>query len=197
MVLFLPCEEEMTTGLSMVDLDFRYAGELVAQHFLSLGHRRLAVIAEYPGHAPRLEGFRETLAASGIELPPASIQYGDSTMKSGYEATRTLLALPTPPTALFATNDLMALGAMEAALDKGLSLPDDLSVVGLDDIMIGTHMHPPLTTIATPRQELAKQAMELLLRHIDDAQSPSLSLTIRPHLTVRQTTAPLQNDCDG
>jgi DNA-binding LacI/PurR family transcriptional regulator len=197
-VLCFPCEtEERAAGLSMVDLDYRYAGELAAQHFVSLGHRRLAVIVEYPGHAPRLEGFCATLAASGIDLPPASIQYGDSTMRSGYQAAQTLLSLPTPPTALFATNDLMALGAMEAALDKGLTLPDDLSVIGLDDIMIGTHMHPPLTTIATPKHELAMQAVELLLRHIDDVQSPSLSLTVRPHLTVRQTTAPQQQDFNG
>lgn len=194
MVLCIPCEEELATGLSMVDLDYRSAGELAAQHFVSLGHRRLGVIVEYPGHAPRLEGFRARLAASGIDLPSAFIQHGDSTMQSGYQATRTLLALPDPPTALFATNDLMALGAMEAALDEGLALPGDLSVVGLDDIMIGAHMHPPLTTIATPRQELATQAVELLLRHIDDAESPSLSLMVRPHLIVRQTTAPQQKD---
>jgi len=197
MVLCLPCEEELATGLSMVDLDYWYAGELAAQHLVSLGHHRLAIIVEYPGHAPRLEGFRAALAASGIDLPPDSIQYGDSTMQSGYQATRTLLSLPTPPTALFATNDLMALGAMEAALDEGLTLPDDLSVVGLDDIMIGAHMHPPLTTIATPKHELAKRAVELLLRHIDDAESPSLSLTVRPHLIVRQTTAPQQKEADG
>ena len=197
MVLCIPCEEERTTDLSMVDLDYWYAGELAAQHLVSLGHRRLAVIAEYPGHAPRLAGFRATLVASGIDLPSAAIQHGDSTVQSGYQATRALLALPAPPTALFATNDLMALGAMEAALDEGLTLPDDLSVVGLDDIMIGAHMHPPLTTIATPRHELAKQAVELLLRHIDDAESPCIGLTVRPHLIVRQTTVPPQRDFEG
>jgi DNA-binding LacI/PurR family transcriptional regulator len=197
MVLCIPCEEEQASGLSMVDLDYWYAGELAAQHFVALGHRRLAVIVEDPGHAPRLGGFRAALAASGIDLPAASVQHGDSTMQSGYQATRTLLSLPTPPTALFATNDLMALGAMEAALDEGLTLPDDLSVVGLDDIMIGTHMHPPLTSIATPKHEMAKQAVELLLRHIDDAETPSLSLMVRPHLIVRQTTAPPQKDVDG
>lgn len=197
MVLCIPCEEERTTGLSMVDLDYWYAGELAALHLISSGHRRLAVIADDPGHAPRLSGFRATLAASGIDLPPAFIQPGDSTMQRGYQATRTLLSLPTPPTALFATNDLMALGAMEAALDEGLTLPDDLSVVGLDDIMIGAHMHPPLTTIATPKHELAKQAVELLLRHIDDNENPSVGLMVRPHLIVRQTTAAPKNDING
>jgi DNA-binding LacI/PurR family transcriptional regulator len=197
MVLCIPCEEELSAGVSMVDLDYWYAGELAAQHLVLLGHRRLAVIVEDPGHAPRLGGFRAALAASGIDLPAASIQHGDSTMQSGYQATRALLSLPTPPTALFATNDLMALGAMEAALDVGLTLPDDLSVVGLDDIMIGAHMHPPLTTIATPKHELAKQAVELLLCHIDDADSPSLSLTVRPDLIVRQTTAPQRKDFAG
>jgi DNA-binding LacI/PurR family transcriptional regulator len=195
-VLCIPPEGEQTTGLSVVDLDYRYAGELAAQHFFSLGHRHAAVIVEYPSHALRLGGFRSALAAAGVNLPEEYIQRGDSTMQSGYRATRTLLSLPTPPTAVFATNDLMALGAVEAALDEGLTLPGDLSVVGLDDIMIGAHVHPPLTTIAMPKQELAKQAVELLLRQIDNAESPPVSLTIRPHLVVRHTTAP-RRDPDG
>jgi DNA-binding LacI/PurR family transcriptional regulator len=197
MVLCFPCGEERSSGLLMVDLDYWYAGELAAQHLIALGHRRLAIISEQPGHAPRLSGFRAALASSGIDLPATCIQYGDSTMQSGYQATQALLSLPTPPTALFATNDLMALGAMEAALDEGLTLPGDLSVIGLDDIMIGAHMHPPLTTIATPKHELAKQAVELLLRPTDGADGPSVGLTVRPNLIVRQTTAPQRKEVAG
>jgi DNA-binding LacI/PurR family transcriptional regulator len=189
LVLCVPSENEQNAALSVVDIDFHYAGELAAQHLLQLGHQRTAVIVEAPSHTLRLEGYRQALAASGVTLLAEYVQYGDSTMQSGYRAAEALLALPVRPTAIFATNDLMALGAVEAALDHGLRVPDDLSVIGLDDIMLGAHVHPPLTTIAIPKQELARQAVELLLRYIDSAEIEPVALTVRPHLVVRHSTA--------
>jgi len=189
LVLCIPSEHEQNIALPVVDIDFRHAGELAAQHLLALGHHRAAVIVEAPSHTLRWEGFRTALATSGVTLPTEYVQYGDSTMQSGYQAAEALLALPIRPTAIFATNDLMALGAVEAALDHGLRVPGDLSVVGLDDIMLGAHVRPPLTTVAIPKQELAKQAVELLLRYIDGAESEPVSLTVRPHLVVRHSTA--------
>lgn len=189
LVLCVPCENEQNAALPVVDIDFHYAGELAARHLLELGHQRTAVIVEAPGHTLRLEGYRKALAASGVTLLAEYVQYGDSTMQSGYRAAEALLALPIRPTAIFATNDLMALGAVEAALDHGLNVPDDLSVIGLDDIMLGAHVRPPLTTIAIPKQELARQAIELLLRYIDGAEIEPVSLTVRPHLVIRHSTA--------
>jgi len=189
LVLCVPSENEQNAALSVVDIDFHHAGELAARHLLELGHHRTAVIVEAPSHALRWEGFRTALATSGVALPTEYVKYGDSTMQSGYQGTEALLALPIRPTAIFATNDLMALGAVEAALDHGLRVPGDLSVVGLDDIMLGAHVRPPLTTVAIPKQELAKQAIELLLRYIDSAASEPVSLTVRPHLVIRHSTA--------
>jgi DNA-binding LacI/PurR family transcriptional regulator len=189
LVLCVPSENEQNAALPVVDIDFHHAGELAARHLLELGHHRTAVIVEAPSHALRWEGFRTALATSGVALPTEYVQYGDSTMQSGYQGTEALLELPIRPTAIFATNDLMALGAVEAALDHGLRVPGDLSVVGLDDIMLGAHVRPPLTTVAIPKQELAKQAIELLLRYIDSAESEPVSLTVRPHLVIRHSTA--------
>jgi len=189
LVLCVPSENEQNAALSVVDIDFHHAGELAARHLLELGHHRTAVIVEAPSHALRWEGFRTALATSGVALPTEYVKYGDSTMQSGYQGAEALLALPIRPTAIFATNDLMALGAVEAALDHGLRVPGDLSVVGLDDIMLGAHVRPPLTTVAIPKQELAKQAIELLLRYIDSAASEPVSLTVRPHLVIRHSTA--------
>jgi DNA-binding LacI/PurR family transcriptional regulator len=189
LVLSVPSEHEQNAALPVVDIDFHHAGELVARHLLELGHHRTAVIVEAPSHVLRLEGFRTALATSGVALPTEYVQYGDSTMQSGYQGAEALLALPIRPTAIFATNDLMALGAVEAALDQGLRVPGDLSVVGLDDIMLGAHVRPPLTTVAIPKQELAKEAIELLLRYIDGAESEPVALTVRPHLIVRHSTA--------
>src|SRR5258708_14020001 len=189
LVLCVPCENEQNAALPVVDIDFHYAGELAARHLLELGHQRTAVIVEAPSHTLTLEGYRKALAASGVTLLSQYVQYGDSTMQRGYRAAEALLALPVRPTAIFATNDLMALGAVEAALDHGLNVPDDLSVIGLDDIMLGAHVRPPLTTIAIPKQELARQAIELLLRYIDDAEIEPVALTVRPHLVIRHSTA--------
>lgn len=176
-------------ALPVVDIDSRYAGNLAAQHLLELGHRRVAVIIEAPGHMLRLEGFCTALAASGVTLPTEYVQYGDSSMQSGYQATKTFLALPTRPTAIFATNDLMAFGALEAAMDHGLSVPDDLSLIGLDDIMLGQHVCPSLTTVAIPEHELAQEATQLLLRYIDNLDTEPIQLTLRPHLVIRHSTA--------
>jgi DNA-binding LacI/PurR family transcriptional regulator len=119
------------------------------------------------------------------------MQYGDSTVSSGYHAAEELLALAKRPTAIFATNDLMALGVVDAAIDHGLRVPYDLSVVGLDDIMLGSHMRPPLTTVAIPKHELAKEAIELLLRYIDGIIDPEpILLTVPPYLVTRHSTAP-------
>ena len=189
LVLSVPSEHEQNVALPVVDIDFHHAGELVARHLLELGHHRTAVIVEAPSHTLRLEGFRTALATSGVALPTEYVQYGDSTMQSGYQGAEALLALPIRPTAIFATNDLMALGAVEAALDQGLRVPGDLSVAGLDDIMLGAHVRPPLTTVAIPKQDLAKQAIELLLRYIDGVESEPVSLTVRPHLVIRHSTA--------
>ncbi len=189
LVLSVPSEHEQNVALPVVDIDFHHAGELVARHLLELGHHRTAVIVEAPSHVLRLEGFRTALATSGVALPTEYVQYGDSTMQSGYQGAEALLALPIRPTAIFATNDLMALGAVEAALDQGLRVPGDLSVAGLDDIMLGAHVRPPLTTVAIPKQELAKQAIELLLRYIDGVESEPVSLTVLPRLVIRHSTA--------
>lgn len=186
-------EDQRTLTLPTVDVDFRYGGELAARHLLDLGHRRCGVIVHWtespnPSHTRRLDGFRATLEAAGAPLAAANIQHGDSTLESGYRAAAALLDVPTPPRAIFATNDLMALGALEAAIDRGLRVPDDLALIGFDDIVLGAHVRPTLTTIAIPKRDLAMQATELLLRYVDGASNDIAHLAVRPYVVARQTT---------
>jgi DNA-binding LacI/PurR family transcriptional regulator len=94
------------------------------------------------------------------------------------------------PTAIFATNDWMAVGAMEAVLEKGLRVPQDISIVGLDDIVISAHLHPPLTTIVIPKIRLAKEATELLPGQINGNEDTLVSRFVEPHHVVRQSPAP-------
>jgi len=119
LVLSVPSEHEQNVALPVVDIDFHHAGELVARHLLELGHHRTAVIVEAPSHVLRLEGFRTALATSGVELPTEFVQYGDSTMQSGYLGAEALLALPIRPTAIFATTISWLLAPWKPPLIKG------------------------------------------------------------------------------
>lgn len=178
-------------SLPIVDIDFRLAGELATRHLLECGHRRIAAIVEEPVQWTRRQGFETALEDAGLPIPPEYICQGDSSFESGYQGTLALLALPQPPTAIFAGNDWMALGAIEAIASQGLSVPHDLAVVGVDDISQAVHAHPPLTTISIPKRELARAATELLLQHIQGTDLPEepTKILVSPHLIVRQSTA--------
>ena len=184
-------ENEEVKDIPQVSADFRHAGRLAAQHLLGLGHRRIAIIVDEPRQIHRLEGFREELLAADSPLSNELIEQGDSTLESGYAAARRLLALPDRPTAIFATTDWMALGAIEAALDAGLQIPQDLSIMGLDDIVVSAHIRPPLTTVAIPKSQIAKEATELLLGLINETADLPLVRLIEPVVIVRQSTASL------
>ncbi|HET8841704.1 MAG TPA: LacI family DNA-binding transcriptional regulator [Ktedonobacteraceae bacterium] len=181
-------ENEVPQGIPQVTVDFYRAGQIAAQHLLDLGHRQLASIVDEPQQTLRLQGFLSVLQAAGISLPVGAIQPGESSLESGYTATKKLLAQPQRPTAIFAATDMMALGAIEAALDEGLRIPEDLSVIGLDDITISAHLHPPLTTVAVPKFQLAKEATGLLFRQIDGDKDLPASLVVDPHLVLRKST---------
>lgn len=181
-------ENEVPQGIPQVTVDFYRAGQIAAQHLLDLGHRQLASIVDEPQQTLRLQGFLSVLQAAGISLPAGAIQPGESSLESGYTATKKLLVQPQRPTAIFAATDMMALGAIEAALDEGLRVPEDLSVIGLDDITISAHLHPPLTTVAVPKFQLAKEATGLLLRQIDGDKDLPASLVVDPHLVLRKST---------
>jgi LacI family transcriptional regulator len=184
-------EDPRTQPLPIVDIDFRLAGELATRHLLECGHERIATILEEPVQVTRRKGFQTTLLERGITVPPEYIRQGDSSFESGYQGALELLSLPQPPSAIFAGNDWMALGAIEAIANRGLSVPRDLAVVGVDDITLAAHAHPPLTTIGIPKREMARAATEVLLRYIQGADIPAepLKILVSPHLIVRQSTA--------
>jgi LacI family transcriptional regulator len=182
-------ENEAPEDIPQVSVDFYRAGQLAAQHLLDLGHRRLGVIFDEPQQTLRLEGFLSILQAAQITLPPGMKQVSSSTLESGYRAAQNLLAQAERPTAIFATTDWLALGAIDAVLDAGLRVPEDISIMGLDDIMLSAHLRPPLTSVAVPKLHLARESIDLLFRQIDgDKDIPARKL-IEPYLVVRQSTA--------
>ncbi|WP_028202359.1 LacI family DNA-binding transcriptional regulator [Paraburkholderia nodosa] len=184
-------------GLPCVAVDFRRAGELAAQHLLTLGHRRIGAIvgSKVSGiHAARYDGFVAAMQAAGLDGTGAPVRYAPDTTQGGYAATRELLARHTDLTAIFATNDLPALGAMQAAADLGLDVPRELSVVGITDIQLARESRPALTTVAVATVEAAELAVELLTELVE-APDPAAGAAARmcvvpaPRLVVRASTA--------
>jgi LacI family transcriptional regulator len=189
-------------GIPLIGVDLDVAGarathvasdnvggaRLAVRHLHRLGHRRIATVAgpqdSKPG-ADRLVGFRAELQALGIESHPEYELVGDWYTESGERATQALLALPEPPTAVFAAADLMAVGAMKAARDAGLGVPGDLAVVGFDDIQLASLLDPALTTIHQDKVGLGRAAARALLEQIENPETTPAALTLPVELIVR------------
>jgi len=176
-----------------VDADDQHGARLAMEHLLGLGHTR---VAHLMGHdcllsaRVRREVYEEVLWEKGITPRPGYLLPGHYSQESGYENGRRLLALPEPPTAVFAGNDEIAYGLIEAAREKGVAVPAQLSIVGVDDRPPSALMTPPLTTVRQPFFEIAEEATRLLLRRIaGDKVAPGTRL-LPPSLIVRATTAP-------
>ena len=161
--------------VSQVMVENRRGGYLAGRHLLELGHRDIGVVAGPGGlgtSARRLDGFRQALDEEGVELDPERVHRGDFRAASGRAATETWLHSTSPPSAVFAENDLMAIGVLAAAHAAGLDVPSDLSVVGFDGIAFGADVTPPLTTIAQSISDVGATAVELLLERLQDAAPP-------------------------
>lgn len=152
--------------LPTVHIDNLTAAFDAVTYLQKLGHKRIACIAgpeEMPHCHYRLQGYVQALRRSGMEIEPHYIARGDFTFEAGASALEQLMSLPHPPTAVFCHTDVMALGAMACARRKGLRVPEDLSIMGFDDIELSKFCDPPLTTVAQPRFNIGKEAMLLLL----------------------------------
>ncbi|GAA2694673.1 MULTISPECIES: LacI family DNA-binding transcriptional regulator [Actinosynnema] len=168
-------------------------GRAATRHLTALGHRRIGVLTDRDDVLfcrARLDGHRSALEDAGIAADPALVARGPLTVEGGFTAARALLTLPDPPTALFACNDLQALGAYRAAREAGLRVPEDLSVVGFDDLPVGDLVDPPLTTVRQPLAEMAAAAAELALALGRGERPPQLGVELATTLTVRRSTAP-------
>jgi LacI family transcriptional regulator len=168
--------------------------QLATAHLLRLGHTRIAAIAgplNWIATDGRLMGYRAALAADGLLAPGELVRLGgEPTFAHGLEAARALLALPEPPTAIVAFNDKIAVGAMEAAAERGLRVPGDLSIAGFDDLDLSRAVVPRMTTVRQPLEEMARMGVELLLRLIDGREIDTLHIELATELVVRASTGP-------
>ncbi|MGC9665592.1 LacI family DNA-binding transcriptional regulator [Planosporangium sp. 12N6] len=171
-----------------------WAGGLRAtEHLIGLGHRRIGFIAGPPRllcSRARLDGFRTAMEAAGIEVDESLVQPGDFYHKSGFEGAAALLDLDRPPTAIFASSDQMAFGVYEAVRRRGLRVPDDVSVVGFDDLPEACWSPPPLTTVRQPLVEMGRLAGRTVLRLAQGEPLDTPRVELATELVVRESTAP-------
>ncbi len=167
------------------------------KHLLDLGHRQIACIsgpAEFEVTCERVEGWRRALRERGIEPPEGWLVESDFSSAGGYEAVRSVLRRHPGLTAVFASNDMMALGAVRAAAELGRPVPQQLSVVGFDDIELSGYVFPALTTVGCSIKELGREAARVLLDRIDNPGAPLKDVSLTPRLVVRESSAALAVD---
>jgi DNA-binding LacI/PurR family transcriptional regulator len=194
----IPCVVVDPTGEPLHDTPSigatNWNGGLTAtRHLLSLGHRRIAVIGGPEAilcSRARIDGYRAAMDEAGVPVGPELISHGHFHVAEGIDRGRALLRLKDRPTAIFAGNDLQALGVYQAAREARLHIPEDLSVVGFDDLPVTRWVSPPMTTIRQPLLDMATAAAEMVVAMSRGETPPQLRLELATELVVRESTAP-------
>lgn len=173
--------------------NYSRATEEVISYLLSLGHQRIGLVygvAAREHGLDRLEAYWDSLAAAEIAPDPNLVAECGPTIKDGYQGTKQLLELPNRPTAIIVINDLLAIGALRAAADLGIRVPDELSIVGYDDISMANYLVPRLTTVTKNAFGGGQKAFELLITRIQNPKLPRRVIEDSPKLIVRESTGP-------
>ncbi|MDW8844878.1 ribose operon transcriptional repressor RbsR [Erwinia sp. MMLR14_017] len=179
-------------GSDIIQDNSLLGGEMATRYLIARGYTRIACIAGPQDKTParlRLEGFQQAMAHAGLPLPPDYIVNGDFEFQGGYNAMNQLLALNPLPEAVFTSNDAMAVGVYHALFQAGLSVPQDIAVIGYDDIELARYMTPPLTTIHQPKDELGELAIDTLLHRLAEPGGSQQLLVLTPELIERGSVA--------
>lgn len=178
-------------AVDTVLVDDFLGGYEATQYLMSLGHRKIAMITESIDLSvvrARVRGYRQALEEAGVEYNESLVLLNNTTFEAGKHATRKLLELREPPTAIFASTEFLAIGAIKGARELGINIPKDLSVVGFDDTILSTVCEPPLTTMAQPIQEMGKKVVELLVEEIERSKETKQRIVLSPKLVIREST---------
>ncbi|QHM77597.1 Ribose operon repressor [Mixta theicola] len=165
-------------------------GELAANYLIARGYQRIACIAGPLDKTPaclRLEGFKKAMAAAGLPLPAEYIVNGDFEFQGGFNGMNALLACKIRPQAVFTSNDAMAVGAYHALYQAGLRIPEDMAIMGYDNIELARYMTPPLTTIHQPKDELGELAIDTLIHRMQAPGASQQKLVLTPELIERRS----------
>lgn len=168
----------------------RAGGYAATRYLIELGHRRIGFITgtvDLGCSIDRLAGYRDALLEYGITFDPALVREGDFVQLDGYRGAHELLELPERPTAIFASNDVMAFGVMDAVREAGLRIPSDVSIIGFDDIPQASHVRPNLTTIRQPLEQMGRTATQMLLQQIANRAAEPVRIELNTELIVRDS----------
>lgn len=186
------CEVLKDADYPTISLDNRAAAQAMTEYLIGLGHRRIGII-KGPRSSPltldRVAGYEDALRQAGLAVDPGLICHGDFTLSAGYDGAEAMLALAERPSALFCENDEMAIGALKRIKEAGLRVPEDISLVGFDDIPFAAYCDPPLTTIAQPAETFGRRAVEMLIALIEKTPVAERHVTLPFELTVRGSSA--------
>ncbi|KAB8145139.1 LacI family transcriptional regulator [Chloroflexia bacterium SDU3-3] len=177
--------------LNWVDAENRRGAYEAVSHLVGLGHRRIGLISG-PSHMivnmDRRDGYRQALMAGGLAIDPQLVVEGDFSQGAGFELSHRLLDMPQPPTAIFATSDALALGAIRAIHARGLRIPHDIALVGFDDLPIAEFSDPPLTTVRQPIGEMSMAAADLLIEQLHRSSVEARQICLPTELVIRESS---------
>lgn len=206
--LYLPLLSELKVPIVLINnqypgefaqsvvIDSVTASREATEHLIQLGHKRIAYIGDrfgFQSDTERFTGYRQALGMADLPFLPELVVHGEGNAEGGGPAMAKLLDLPALPTAVFCYNDLTALGALKKIRERGLTAPQDISLVGFDDLFIASYTQPLLTTIRQPRRQMGRMAMEMLLK-LFAGEEGNASVKVSGELIVRESTAPPKND---
>ncbi|MDY7041978.1 MAG: substrate-binding domain-containing protein, partial [Chloroflexota bacterium] len=178
-------------SFNFVDVDNVGAARMATEHLIALGHQLIGLITnappQYTASRDRLQGYRSALATHELPYNEHLVRYGNFREESGYEAMTQLLALAERPTAVFVACDLVAFGAMEAIKERGLTIPEDIALVGFDDVRLANYVDPSLTTIRLPAYEQGRRAADLLIRLINGEEVEETQILLKTELVIRES----------
>jgi LacI family transcriptional regulator len=180
--------------------DNHQGAHLATSHLVRLGHKRIGWITgplDLLSSVQRLSGYRQALADAALLYPEELVYNGDFRPPSGMAAFRQLFSLPDPPTSIFACNDMMAIGVLRAAVEAGVRVPQDLALVGFDNIEISQFAYPALTTIAQQKDEIGRQAVQRIIELISGAERDSRKILVPTRLVVRESCGARLQDLTG
>jgi DNA-binding LacI/PurR family transcriptional regulator len=178
--------------IPFIDIDNQKGAETAVNHLASLGHKRIAIITNAPlnfaSSKDRLEGYKNVLEKNNLPYDEELVILGDRTPESGYQAMQDLLKIEPLPTAVFIASDTVALGALNALYENGIHVPDDMAIVGFDDIALSRYVIPPLTTIHLPAYSLGLGAANMLIQQINDNFQESSEIILQTRLIIRESS---------
>jgi len=177
----------------LVRIDHQSGAEMAVSHLLSLGHRAIACLSgpsEFAVSRARVAGWRQAMAAAQVSVDEGWLLEGDFSASVGHDLTRRLLARG-DVTAIFASNDLLAIGALRAAAELGVAVPGALSVIGFDGIDLGSYVYPPLTTVGHSIRAMGEMAASVLIERIAEGPTSNREVVLQAELLLRESTGPL------